>query len=74
MGQAMAAAVIKNHLAKPQDVSISDVSQPILDSRKQELGVFTSTNNLEVAGRGEISPLDQASNAGRRNGRVEREA
>jgi len=57
MGQAMAAAVIKNHLAKPQDVSVSDISQARLDSLKQELGVFTSTNNLEVAGRGQIIVL-----------------
>ena len=57
MGQAMAAAVIKNHLAEPQDVSISDVSQPLLDRLKKELGVFTSADNLEVAGRGEIVVL-----------------
>jgi pyrroline-5-carboxylate reductase len=57
MGQAMAAAVIKNHLAEPQDVSISDVSQARLDTLKQELGVFTSSNNLEVAGRGEVVVL-----------------
>jgi len=57
MGQAMAAAVIKNHLAEPQDVSISDVSQPLLDRLKKEMSVFTSTNNLEVAGRGEIIVL-----------------
>ena len=57
MGQAMAAAVIKNHLAEPQDVSISDVSQPLLDKLKKELGVFTSTDNLEVAGRGDIIVL-----------------
>lgn len=57
MGQAMAAAVIKNHLAEPQDVSISDVSQPLLDRLKKELGVFTSSNNLEVAGRGDIIVL-----------------
>lgn len=57
MGQAMAAAVIKNHLAEPREVSISDISQARLDSLKQELGVFTSTNNLEVAGRGDIIVL-----------------
>jgi len=57
MGQAMAAAVIKNRLAEPQDVSISDVSQERLDKLKSELGVFTSTDNLEVASRGEIIVL-----------------
>jgi pyrroline-5-carboxylate reductase len=57
MGQAMAAAVIKNHLAEHQDISISDVSQPLLDRLKKELGVFTSADNLEVAGRGEIVVL-----------------
>ncbi len=57
MGQAIASAVIKNHLAEPKDVSISDVSQPRLDQLKEELGVFTSTDNLEVANRGEIIVL-----------------
>jgi pyrroline-5-carboxylate reductase len=57
MGQAIAAAVIKNHLAEPQDVSISDVSQSRLDILKQEMGVFTSTSNLEVAARGEVIVL-----------------
>jgi pyrroline-5-carboxylate reductase len=57
MGQAMAAAVIKNHLAEPQEVSVSDISQPLLDRLKKELGVFTSTNNLKVAGHGEIIVL-----------------
>jgi pyrroline-5-carboxylate reductase len=57
MGQAMAAAVIKNHLAESADVSVSDVSQERLDKLKSELGVFTSTNSLEVAGRGDIIVL-----------------
>jgi pyrroline-5-carboxylate reductase len=57
MGQAIASAVIKNHLADPQDVSISDVSHPRLEALREELGVFTSPNNLEVAGRGEIIVL-----------------
>ncbi len=57
MGQAIASAVIKNHLADARDVSISDVCQPRLDILKEELGVFTSTDNLEVAGRGEIIVL-----------------
>lgn len=57
MGQAMASAVINNHLSDPGDVSIADVSQERLDILKSELGVFTSTDNLEVAGRGEIIVL-----------------
>lgn len=57
MGQAIAVAVIKNHLAEAQDVSISDVSQERLDILNRDMGVFTSTNNLEVAGRGEIIVL-----------------
>ena len=57
MGQAIASAVIKKKLADAQDVSISDVSQERLDSLKRDMGVFTSTNNLEVAGRGEIIVL-----------------
>ena len=57
MGQAIASAVIKNHLADAKDVSVSDVSQPRLDQLKEELGIFTSTNNLEVANRGEIIVL-----------------
>lgn len=57
MGQAIASAVIKNHLADAKDVSISDVSQPRLDQLREELGVFTSTDNLEVANRGEIIVL-----------------
>jgi pyrroline-5-carboxylate reductase len=57
MGTAIASAVIKNHLADPKDVSISDVSQARLDSIRAELGVFTSTNNLEVANRGETIVL-----------------
>ena len=57
MGQAIASAVIKNHLADAKDVSISDVSRARLDQLKEELGVFTSTDNLEVANRGDIIVL-----------------
>jgi pyrroline-5-carboxylate reductase len=57
MGQAMAAAVIKNHLAEPQDIALSDVSQPLLDDLTQRLGVFTSMDNLEVAERCEVLVL-----------------
>ena len=57
MGHAIASSVIKNHLTDAKDVSISDVSQPRLDQLKEELGVFTSTDNLEVANRGEIIVL-----------------
>lgn len=57
MGQAIASAVIKNHLADAKDVSISDVSQPRLDSLRDELRVFTSTDNLAVANRGDIVVL-----------------
>ena len=57
MGHAIAAAVIKKKLADAQDVSISDVSQECLDVLKREMGVFTSTDNLEVAGRGDIIVL-----------------
>ena len=46
MGQAMAAAVIKNHLADPADVAVSDVSAERLEKLKSEMGVFTSTSNL----------------------------
>jgi pyrroline-5-carboxylate reductase len=53
----MAAAVIKNHLADPGDVSISDVSVERLEKLKSEMGVFVSSNNLEVANRGEIIVL-----------------
>jgi pyrroline-5-carboxylate reductase len=57
MGAAIAAAVIKNHLADPQDVSISDVSVERLGKLKSDMGVYVSQNNLEVAERGEIIVL-----------------
>ena len=57
MGQAMAAAVIQKQLAEAQDVSISDVSQERLDKLKSEMGIFVSTDNREVAARGDIIVL-----------------
>jgi len=51
MGQSMATAVIKNNLAAPQDVCISDISQQKLEQLQSELGVRISTSNEEaVAG------------------------
>ena len=64
MGQALAAAAIKNRLTEPADVSISDVSQDRLDKLKSELGVYVSQNNLEVASRGEIIVLSVKPTAG----------
>jgi pyrroline-5-carboxylate reductase len=57
MGQAIAAAIIKNGLAQPQDVTISDISQARLDMLKEELGVFTSASNLEVIARADVIVL-----------------
>jgi len=48
MGQAMAATVIKNNLAAPQDVCISDVNQERLERLQNELGVRTSGSNVEA--------------------------
>ncbi len=57
MGHAIAAAIIKNGLAQPQDVAISDVSRERLDILKGELGVFTSTSNSEVIARADVIVL-----------------
>ena len=48
MGQAIATAVIKNNLATPQDVCISDVRQQRLESLQNELDVRITTNNVEA--------------------------
>ncbi|MCL1885786.1 MAG: pyrroline-5-carboxylate reductase [Dehalococcoidia bacterium] len=48
MGRAIATAIIKNNLAAPQDVCISDVCQQRLETLQDELGVHISTNNVEA--------------------------
>lgn len=48
MGKAIAAAVIKNNLAAPQDVCISDISQQKLCQLQDEMGVRITTNNMEA--------------------------
>jgi len=48
MGQAMAAAIIKNRLADSHEVCISDVNSERLEQLKGELGVRVTSNNIEA--------------------------
>jgi len=57
MGQAIAAAVIKNHLVEPCDVCISDVSRQRLEQLQNELGVRVSTSNVEAVNGADVVVL-----------------
>ncbi len=48
MGEAMVAAILKKRLAKPEAISVGDVSQPRLESLKQEYGVVVTPRNPEA--------------------------
>lgn len=54
MGEAMLAAILAKALAKPESVSVSDVSQPRLEQLKQKYAVTVTPRNPEAVSGKEI--------------------
>ncbi len=54
MGEAIAAGILKNGLARPSDIVVSDVSTARQKVVQEKYGVATTASNLEAVGRGEI--------------------
>jgi pyrroline-5-carboxylate reductase len=48
MGEAMLAAVLAKSLAKPEAISVSDISQPRLDDLKKRYSVAVTSDNTEA--------------------------